>query len=224
MSAQMIDSETRRLLESLGGELAMPTSEMETKAIVSSKEGNVHTTGKSTSIEERALNLLGSGIQTEAVASALGVSASRVSQLLSQEEFATKVAALRYENLQAHNRRDSAYDSLEDDLLAKLKKSLPLMVKPDTILKAINIVNSAKRRGQSAPEQVTNSQRVVNLTLPTVLVHQFTVTANNQVASAGDQELQTIQSSSLLRQVEEKLNAQKEPAKEALTHEQESPP
>lgn len=183
-------------LESLGGEekllIETPVPSL----------GNSGSVGLSTSVEERALTLLGSGIAPEAVASALGVTPSRISQLLSSEEFSTKVATLRYENLQEHNLRDGKYDSLEDDLINKLKNSLPLMIKPDTILKAISTINGAKRRGQSSPEQASNHQNIVTLVLPTVIAQQFITNINNQVTKAGDQELITIESSKLLSNAE----------------------
>ena len=137
------------ILESLGADVPMPEIS-ETPQEVVPATGNIHNTGTSTSIEERALVLLGAGVQAEQVATTLGVLPSRISQLLSQEDFAHKVQNLRYENLQRHNKRDSEYDSLEDALIGKLNKSLPLMVKPETILRAISTINSAKRRGQSS--------------------------------------------------------------------------
>ena len=166
---------------------------------------NHYTPGASSSVEEKAMSLLGSGIAAESVAAALGVSPSRISQLLSNKTFAKDVAALRYATLQEHNVRDGKYDTLEDLLIIKLEKSLPLMVRPDTILKAISTINGAKRRGQSSPEQVNNQTNIVNLILPTVLAKQFSVKIdlNNQVIKAGDQELVTMPSGNLLKQVED---------------------
>ncbi len=70
--------------------------------------------GTSSSIEDRALVLLGAGIGGEAVANALGVTPSRISQLLSEQAFSDAVSTLRYENLQKHNNRDASYDTIED--------------------------------------------------------------------------------------------------------------
>jgi hypothetical protein len=159
--------------------------------------------GTTSTVEEKALNLLGSGVPSEAVASALGVTPSRIAQLLSNEDFAERVSQLRYDNLQEHNVRDASYDRIEDKLIDKLEKSMPLMFKPDTILKAITTINSAKRRGQSAPENVTNHQNIVNLVLPTVIAQRFSTDINNQVTRAGDQELHTMPSSNLLKKVED---------------------
>lgn len=157
-----------------------------------------------TSTESRALALLGQGIGPEMVAAAIGVSVSRISQLLSDPNFASDVADLRYRALSKHNERDSAYDSLEDELVAKMKDLLPFMMKPFEILKAIQIINGAKRRGSSAPESIISQQNVVQLLMPTQIFNNFTkqeitVNVNNQVIKAGDQDLVTIQSSSMDR-------------------------
>lgn len=150
------------------------------------------------SIEDRALALLGNGVMPEIVASALGVTPARISQLTSQDEFATKLIALRYENLSRHNARDLRYDTIEDTLITKLEESLPLLFRPEQILKAVQTINSAKRRGVSAPEQVTAAQTVVNITMPVKIINKFTKNVMNQVIEAGEQKLVTIQSSSLL--------------------------
>lgn len=147
--------------------------------------------------ETRALALLSQGLGPEVVAAAVGVSTSRISQLLSTPEFAAQVAEGRYENLAKHNQRDNAYDSMEDSLLAKLKDCLPFMMRPMEILKAIQVINAAKRRGSSAPESITSQQTVVQLIMPTQVLQSFTTNVNNQVIKAGQQDLVTVQSASM---------------------------
>jgi hypothetical protein len=157
-----------------------------------------------TSTESRALTLLGQGIGPEMVAAAIGVSVSRVSQLLSDPQFASEVADLRFRALSKHNERDSRYDAAEDLLVEKLHDLIPFMMKPFEVLKAIQIINAAKRRGSSAPESITSQQNVVQLIMPTQIFNNFTkqeitVNVNNQVIKAGEQDLVTIQSSSMDR-------------------------
>lgn len=174
--------------------------------VVSSSQHSIG--GIKSSVEERALILLGQGINSEAVAAACGVSASRISQLLSQEEFAEKVSLLRYENLQKHNFRDSAYDTLEDALLEKLAHSvrMNMIFRPMEIIKAIQTINGAKRRGHSAPETIVNQQTIVNLILPSQITQKFTTNVNNQVVSVGsdgeEQALLTMQAGTLLKHIE----------------------
>lgn len=160
---------------------------------------------KLTAAESRALDLLGQGLIPEQVAGACGLSASRISQLLSNEEFASAVAELRFQNLSRHNERDNAYDLLEDELIERMRDCLPLMVRPHEILKAIQVINGAKRRGQQAAA-AQEHHTVINLVLPTQLLTNFQLNTNNQVVQAGDQPLVTIQSGSLLAQIKEKRN------------------
>lgn len=163
-------------------------------------------------IEERALELLGSGIGPEIVASALGVTPARISQLLSDTEFSELVSQKRFENLSKHNVRDSRYDELEDTLITKLDETLPMMHRPMEILKAISVINAAKRRGASAPEAITHQNQVVNITMPVQILQQFTeftTNINNQVTKAGERDLLTIQSGVLLNSTNKKLQLER---------------
>ena len=163
--------------------------------------------GLTTSTESRALALLGAGIGPETVASALGVSVSRISQLLSDENFSGEVAKLRFENLSKHNERDSKYDDVENTLIDKLDNMLPMMQRPLEILRAIQVINGAKRRGSSAPESITQQNTVVNLMMPAQIMQRFVTNINNQVITAGDQDLLTIQSGTLLNQIKDRVAA-----------------
>lgn len=202
-------SATDLLFAELGGtEDLLPTAKLapsiEPEVTAATLAAELHLS----SLETRALSLLGSGCNSESVAAALGVHPSRISQLLASGSFSKAVSELRYRSLQKHNSRDNAYDSLEDKLLLKMEKAMPLLIKPESILKAINIVNQAKRRGSSAPEQLTTQQNIVTLILPQVITNKFTVNIHNQVTRAGDQELMTIASKDLLRNTEAALEVQ----------------
>jgi len=188
-------------------------------------KSNHYSHGPSSSVEERALDLLGSGVSPESCAAALGVTPGLISQLLAKDSFSTEVATIRYKNLQKHNERDGKYDGLEDALIKKLEASLGLLVRPESILKAISIVNSATRRGQSTPQQVTNTQNIVQLTLPAKMAAKITINIDNQVVKAGDQELLTMQSGNLLKQVEdaETVRLENNTSSQQETHQQDNP-
>lgn len=158
-------------------------------------------------IQDRAMKLLGSGLAQETVALTLGVSPSYISQLMAQEEFAAQVLELRFLSLQKHNERDSALDSLEDSLIEKLRSSLAFCVRPMEIVKAFQVINGAKRRGASAPEQISHQNNIVTVILPTQVIQKITVNAQNQAIRAGEQELITMQSGTLLREVKGEQNA-----------------
>lgn len=163
--------------------------------------------------ESRALKLLGDGFLPAQVAAAIGVSESRISQLLSEESFSQQVAALRYKSLAAHTDRDSKYDSLEDALLKKLEGALSMLFDPLKIAKLLQVVNSAKRRGVSSPEQIQTAQTVVQLNMPTQIFQQFVTNVNNQVIKAGAQELITVQSGKM----NELLSASRAPGVKLLS-------
>lgn len=160
----------------------------------------------STQTRERALSLLSSGVSPVQVAAACGVTESAISQLNSDPDFTAELALRKYSILQAHNVRDNAYDEMEDKLLAKLQSLLPLMMRPLEVLKALQVINAAKRRGQSAPDQIIQQQTIVNIQLPTVLANKFTINPQGQVIEAGSQSLETIQSNTLLKHVKGNLN------------------
>lgn len=161
------------------------------------------THGISTSTRERALTLLGQGVSVDATAAACGVSASAISQLLSYEDFSAAVAERRFSALQKHNKQDNEYDSIEEVLTEKFKQSIPLMMRPMEILKGLQVINAQKRRGMSAPESIHDKQTVVSITLPSVILNNFTNTSittniHNQVVKVGEQDLTTMQSGTLL--------------------------
>lgn len=152
--------------------------------------------------EERALTLLGQGVPPTAVANALGVDISRISQLLSDESFASRVVEKKFEALSKHNERDTAIDMLEDKLLEKLRDCLPFMTRPMEILKSFAVLNAAKRRGQTAPESLTAKQTIIQLNIPQIVIEQFSSNIHNQVVQVGTKSLLTIPSNQLLKQME----------------------
>jgi hypothetical protein len=155
-----------------------------------------------TPTEDRALSLLGQGCGPELVASAIGVSVSRISQLLSTPEFAEKVAELRFASLVRHNERDQRADRIEDMLLEKLENVIPYITDPMKLVAAYTRINAAKRRGASSPDAISTQTQVVALNIPSVVIQQhikqdITVNINNQVIKAGNQDLVTVQSSNM---------------------------
>lgn len=167
----------------------------------------------------RILELLGSGLGAEVVATACGVSPSYVSQLLSEQAFSEQVTARRFANLQAATKRDASYDEIEDALIAKMQDLLPMMYKPMEVLRAITVINSAKRRGAGAPEHTHVNNTVVNLTIPTQILQKFVTNANNQVVEVGDQTLVTMPSAQLLNQLKQQKVLAHDSSETSLTTE-----
>ncbi len=162
--------------------------------------------------EKRAIDLLAGGCTQAQVASATGLSESRISQIISKPEISAQISSARVEKLGAANTRDAAYDALEDSLIEKMAESLPFAQKPLEIARLLKVVNEAKRRGVANTEQTAATANVVQILMPTTIVQKFTTNINNQVISAGEQVLETIQSNTLLRTTKEKMEAARVPA------------
>lgn len=166
-------------------------------------------------VQGRICKLLGQGIEAHRVASAVGVDASYISQLLSDDAFKERVQELRLSNLTESTERDRRYDKLEDKLLAKIENDVdnnPLAFK-STTEKVRNLVaiNGLKRRGAGADNVVnTVNNTVVQLMLPTQLMQRFIKDTNNQIVQAGDKNLLTMQSSQLEVISNEHLNHERE--------------
>ena len=158
--------------------------------------------GLTTATEERALKLLGTGVSAEQVAAALGVTPARISQLLSDESFASQVADLKYSNLLSHSERDNKLDTLEDSLIQKIEMLTPLIMRPMEAIKALQIVNGAKRRGSQGLSAASPVTQVVQIAMPTQIVHKFVTNIQNQVIQTGEQQLLTIQSGTLLKNIQ----------------------
>lgn len=152
--------------------------------------------------EDRALALLGKGVPPTAVANALGVDPSRITQLLGDEDFAQKVISAKFEALSKSAERDTNIDSLEDRLLDKLRDCLPFMTRPMEIIKSFQIINGAKRRGAQSSDSLAAKQTIIQLNIPQIVLEKFTSNVHNQVVQVGAQSLLTIPSGQLLKTVE----------------------
>ena len=113
---------------------------------------------------------------------------------MAAEDFAALVQAKRYDNLQKHNKLDAGYDSAEQKLQDKLLRAIPLMFKSQEILRALQVVNMAKRKGAPVQPVSTNAgtNQVVSLTLPVQIINKFSTNLNNQILEANGQSLVTV--------------------------------
>lgn len=151
--------------------------------------------------EERVIEAMGKGLSAEKAALALGISPSTISSILSSELVSSKIQEARFTNLQKHNAQDDLADRVEQKVLKRLDETIAMEFNPVKLAGIYARVNSAKRRGQSAPESLLSSKETVSIRLPQVTINNFTTNIQNQVVQVGSQELVTIQSGSLLKQV-----------------------
>jgi len=154
-----------------------------------------------TGSRKRALELLGTGMAVGIVASAVGVDHSYISQLLANEEFAKEVAELRFKNLQSHTLRDERYNQLEDYFVERIDEIKECITRPADIFRAAMLLNKAQRRGQVDPSLGQEFKAVVKLSIPQVIQAQFQVDASGIIISVGTQEMLTMPSNVLLKEI-----------------------
>lgn len=149
----------------------------------------------------RILELLGSGLSVGVVASTVGCDQSYVSQLMSLDEFSSKVVELRSKSLLAATKRDRAIDEIEDDLIQNLGEivSRREIYKPREILAAFAVLNKAQRRGTAATDSLTINNTVVQLLLPDAITKEFTKNLQGEVIEVEGKSMQTMPAQSLLK-------------------------
>lgn len=154
--------------------------------------------------KDKVKELLGSGLSTDVVATAMGCVPAYITQLMSDETFAAEVIALRTVALSANTERDKKIDEIEDTLLENLKDSIDqkLVYKPGDILRAFAVVNAAKRRGAvTANNSLTINQTVVNLQIPQKVIKTFTTNQQGEVVDIEGQTLVTMPAHKLLKEL-----------------------
>lgn len=169
---------------------------------------------------EQIKALLGSGLSNEIVATATGCTASYISQLMAEPEFASSVVKMRSDNLQAATLRDRRMDALEDQLLTTLEAGIDLIYKPRDVISALLNINKLQRRGAPTQQAMQPHTTVVQLNIPQHLVQQnvnthVVLSANKEVIEVDGQTMVTIQSHQLLKQLQKSALASAEATSES---------
>jgi hypothetical protein len=155
-------------------------------------------------MKDKIRSLLGLGLDNGVVASAVGVSDSYVTQLMSDDDFRNEVQELRLKNLTELTERDHKWDSLEDAFLKKLDDMVGtglFFTRPLEVLRALQVLNAGKRRATPTERNGTAQANVVPLILPVVMAPHLTINENGQVVSVDGRTIATMPA----RVVNEKL-------------------
>lgn len=115
--------------------------------------------------EEKVFTLLCQGLDASVVASTLSLSQSFISQLLSRDEFRAEVAKVRLLAKQKFISRDTLLEEAELMALEKLKKTLPLVVKPSEVARIYQILNSSKRALSTTAATPSDSPTLQQVTI-----------------------------------------------------------
>lgn len=159
-------------------------------------------------MEERILELLGAGYKPPMVASVLGISESRISQLLAVDSFASKVLAMRLSRAKGTIDRDNKWDKIEDALLKKFEDVIVFMNDPLKLLRALQVVNAAKRRGAGSADssEAGLTGTIVQINAPKNVVMQFVTNANNEVIDVNGRSMVPMASKKVMEELKRQTN------------------
>ncbi|MNT17907.1 hypothetical protein D3C72_1530870 [compost metagenome] len=133
--------------------------------------------------------MLGQNVAPVMVASTLGVSQSLISQFMGDRRFAEEVTKIKLQTLQKQTSIDNKWMEVEDKMLDKLIKTIPLITKPMDLLRGLSVANAAKRRGVGgdASMDIHNTQ-IVQINLPQSMAARFVTNGQNQIVEVQDDE------------------------------------
>ena len=147
------------------------------------------------------LSLFEQGVTPAEISRALGITPGAVTQLMQSEDLAPKISEIREAQLARSASLDIRYDNIEERLADQLERTIPMLLKPEQILNALEKVNRMKRRGISLTNNAAPAQ-VVHLHLPATMIAKVTTNISNQVISVGGQQLITMQSQNIAKLAE----------------------
>ena len=127
---------------------------------------------------------------------------------MADPDFAEGVMLARIEQGEKTVGMDRKADNLEDMLLDKLQKSLPMMFKPSEILRAYQVINAAKRRVPvDSVGSGSGGGTVLNLRIPARTALKFKMDSAGEVIEIEGKPLVTMPSVQLLRKMNERGSA-----------------
>lgn len=148
--------------------------------------------------------LLANGTPASIVADIVGCTPGYISQLMEDETFAKGILEARLAKEERYIEHDERLDGLEMAVIKNLEASMGLCFKPEILLRALAVVNSAKRRatsfdGSGAP---TSAVPTIVINLPPVMASAIKINSNGSVIQVGERDLVTIDTNSFTKLAE----------------------
>lgn len=143
-------------------------------------------------MEQQAMKLLGRGLSQVVVANALGCTEGYISQLMSKQEFAEGVAALKLAVVEKDSGRAAIVNEIKDALLEKTRKALPMMLRPLEILAALKVIDGLKCGDSGSSSLGVAVQQVVQVNLPAITMQNFIKNNNGEIVEVSGRSLATL--------------------------------
>lgn len=150
---------------------------------------------------DKVKNLLARGASPTMVSQMLGCTPQAISMMLAEESFAQSVIEARFAQEQRHVDHDERLDALEETIITNLEASIGFCFKPEVLMRALQIVNGAKRRATSELDRQASvaPREVVVLSLPPVMANAIKMNARGEVIQVGQREMVTLDTNSFQR-------------------------
>jgi hypothetical protein len=156
------------------------------------------------SMREQIIELLGCGLSNMEVATAVGCDPSWISQLLALPEVFEQVQILRAARTRQFVEHDAKIDRAEAAVLDRVMHLANFVTKPGEAAKVFSILNSAKRRAVSAPQDASNPSTVVNINLPQTMAVAIQVSQDKQVIEVNGRSMTTMPAKNVAAALESK--------------------
>lgn len=170
-------------------------------------------------VQEKVAGFLAQGLKPAQVASIVGLSPGRISQIVREPEFAPLLAAAqqRYEvssdDQAAAARINNKYLALEDRLIDQLDSQAACM-EPKDLIKALDVVaarqDRLKIRMAPAPA-AASTQVLVNISMPAHALPDYKVNSLNEIVSIDEKPMAPLAASSVRQLFKDMAPAQEPP-------------
>lgn len=159
-------------------------------------------------MDDRIIQLLKHGIPPSAVARAVGVDPSYISQLMSDEGIRTEVAEARVGDVEKGVTVDKYITDLEEAALERLNGLVPYCSKPAELLRIFEVMNGAKKRTSEVTGLNQNSTApLVQINISQQAAVALRISQDNQVIEIDGRSMATLPGKTLVRQLAERREA-----------------
>ena len=155
-------------------------------------------------------SLLLAGLSTSQCAAAVGCDDSYVSQVASNPEFASQLAAARAARTVKHLETDESIDDAEAMALKKVKGLIPMITKPLEAVRVFGVLNAARRKAEVVNPNANEGLDTVVLNLPknAAVAIGIQVSSERQVIEVEGRSMTTMPAKALQARLEQRKASQ----------------
>lgn len=150
--------------------------------------------------QKRVLELLSNGISAADVAGIVQLSPARISQMLTNPDFKSRLEELNMVKMNAYIGMDNSMDRIESKALENLERAMPMILDPMKLIKIVDTMNGLKRRTTNSTNKTNVApSQVVVLNIGAQTLNKFVVNNQSEVIEVDGRPLLTMQSGQFRR-------------------------